>query len=86
MTAQQIEKAITEWVTENFGESEADDPSWNIMLLADHLQKKLFPFDPTLSDEAFNTLNRLRNVTFLEDDLDIENACREVANHLEGQR
>lgn len=32
-------EAIYEWVAENFGESEADDPSWNIEALADHLSK-----------------------------------------------
>jgi len=30
---------IYEWVTDNFGQSEADDPSWNIKALADHLSK-----------------------------------------------
>lgn len=32
-------EAIHEWVAENFGQSEADDPSWNIEALADHLSK-----------------------------------------------
>lgn len=32
-------EAIYEWVAENFGQSEADDPSWNIEALADHLSK-----------------------------------------------
>lgn len=30
-------EAIYEWVAENFGESEANDPSWDIKALADHL-------------------------------------------------
>lgn len=32
-------EAIYEWVAENFGQSEADDPSWSIEALADHLSK-----------------------------------------------
>lgn len=82
MTAPNIENVIYKWVSDNFGESEADDPSWNIMRLAQYLNEQLFP-DQELSDEAFNTLNILRNATWLHNDLDIENACREVANHLE---
>lgn len=30
-------EAIYEWVADNFGQSEADDPSWDIKALADHL-------------------------------------------------
>lgn len=30
---------IYNWVADNFGESEANDPSWNIEALADHLSK-----------------------------------------------
>ncbi len=40
-----IEKRIYEWVKENFGESEADDPSWNIEALADELSKADFIHD-----------------------------------------
>lgn len=36
-----IEKIIYNWVKENFGESEADDPSWNIQLLAKEIESKL---------------------------------------------
>lgn len=32
-------EAIYEWVADNFGESEADNPSWSIEALADHLSK-----------------------------------------------
>lgn len=32
-------KTIYEWVKQNFGESEADDPSWSIEALADELSK-----------------------------------------------
>ena len=30
---------IYKWVADNFGQSEADDPSWNIKALADHLNR-----------------------------------------------
>lgn len=30
---------IYKWVADNFGQSEADDPSWSIEALADHLSK-----------------------------------------------
>ena len=36
-----IKKIIYNWVKENFGESEADDPSWNIELLAGEIESKL---------------------------------------------
>lgn len=32
-------EAIYEWVAENFGESEAEDPSWSIEALAKHLSE-----------------------------------------------
>lgn len=34
-----IEKIIYEWVKKNFGESEANDPSWSIVELAKELEK-----------------------------------------------
>lgn len=34
-------KIIYNWVTANFGQSEADDPSWSIEALAEHLSKEL---------------------------------------------
>lgn len=33
-----FEKIIKDWVGKNFGESEAEDPSWNIEALAEHLR------------------------------------------------
>ena len=35
----QFEKIIYNWVKQNFGESEADDPSWSIEALAEELNK-----------------------------------------------
>ena len=34
------EAVIYDWVVDHFGTSEAEDPSWNIHLLAEHLNKK----------------------------------------------
>lgn len=36
-----MNKIIYEWVKENYGESEADNPSWDIEALAKHIQSKL---------------------------------------------
>ena len=36
---EQFEKLIYNWVKQNFGESEADDPSWSIEALAEELAK-----------------------------------------------
>lgn len=41
---------IYKWVADNFGQSEADDPSWSIEALADHLSK---------SDISPNELNAM---------------------------
>ena len=36
-----MKKIIYEWVKENSGESEADNPSWDIEVLAKHIESKL---------------------------------------------
>ena len=36
---EQIAKIIYNWVAKNFGESEAEDPSWSIEALAEELNK-----------------------------------------------
>lgn len=35
-----IDKIIYEWVKENYGESEANNPSWSIVELANHIANK----------------------------------------------
>lgn len=35
-----IKEIITDWVRDNFGDSEVEDPSWNIDLLAEHIKTK----------------------------------------------
>ena len=47
-----IKKIITDWVRENFGESEVNDPSWNIDLLAKHIETQL----KKQTDERYNSL------------------------------
>lgn len=34
------EAIIYDWVVDHFGESEAEDPSWNIHLLAQHIDEQ----------------------------------------------
>ena len=36
-----IKNMIAEWVRENYGQSELDEPSWDIELLAKHIENKL---------------------------------------------
>ena len=36
-----MKEIIYNWVADNYGESEANDPSWNIDLLAEHIESKL---------------------------------------------
>ena len=43
--AKLLEKNIHEWVKNNFGQSEADDPSWNIEELAKNLAHSLLIYD-----------------------------------------
>lgn len=38
-----IKKLLYDWVVDNFGESEADDPSYNLDLLAIYLSENLEP-------------------------------------------
>jgi hypothetical protein len=40
-----LHKAIYEWVKENFGQSEADEPSWNIEALAKALSHGILKYD-----------------------------------------
>ena len=39
----EIESAIYEWVKTNFGESEAEDPSWSIKAMARDLAQSMMP-------------------------------------------
>jgi hypothetical protein len=41
MEQKYIKGVITKWVADNFGQSEAEDPSWSIEALAEHLATEL---------------------------------------------
>ncbi len=36
-----IKNIISKWVLDNYGESELNEPSWNIDLLAEHIESQL---------------------------------------------
>lgn len=42
MIANKFEKWIYKWVADNYGASEADDPSWNIRALAEELNEHIY--------------------------------------------
>lgn len=61
-------EAIYEWVAENFGQSEADNPSWSIEALADHLSKS--DIDPDeLNANTKNTVYDQLREHYLEEDI-----------------
>lgn len=37
MNKYEVQQVIQKWVADNFGDSEAEDPSWNIEALAEHV-------------------------------------------------
>lgn len=45
MNQKQLHHIIYSYVSENFGESEAQDPSWNIYDLADHIAKQFGTYE-----------------------------------------
>lgn len=61
--------AIYEWVADNFGQSEADDPSWNIEALADHLSKSDINPDELNANTKWLVYDKLREWN-LEQDID----------------
>ena len=62
-------EAIYEWVKDNFGQSEADDPSWNIEALADHLSKTNIKPDELNTNTKWFVYDKLREWN-LEQDID----------------
>ena len=62
-------EAIYEWVAENFGQSEADDPSWSIEALADHLSKTDINPDELNANTKWLAYDKLREWN-LEQDLE----------------
>lgn len=60
---------IYSWVKDNFGESEADDPSWNIEALADHLRQSDIEPDE-LNAMTKNNVYYAMQEHFLEEDIE----------------
>jgi len=60
---------IYKWVADNFGQSEADDPSWNIKELADHLSKSDINPDELNASTKWLVYDKLREWN-LEQDID----------------
>ena len=59
---------IYKWVADNFGQSEADNPSWNIEALADHLSKSDINPDELNAYTKTNVYSELRD-HYLEEDI-----------------
>lgn len=62
-------EAIYEWVAENFGQSEADDPSWSIEALADHLSKTDIKPDELNAYTKINVYSAL-DQSYVEEDVE----------------
>lgn len=60
-------EAIYEWVADNFGQSEADDPSWNIEALADHLSKTDIKPDELNANTKWLVYDELREWSLEQD-------------------
>jgi len=60
-------EAIYEWVADNFGRSEAEDPSWNIEALADHLSKTDIKPDELNANTKWLVYDKLREWNLEQD-------------------
>lgn len=60
-------EAIYEWVADNFGQSEADDPSWSIEALADHLSKTDIKPDELNANTKWLAYDKLREWNLEQD-------------------
>lgn len=65
---------IYEWVKENFGQSEADDPSWSIEALAKHLSESDIDPDELNAYTKNNVYSKVEQ-SYLEED--VENYARD---------
>ena len=59
--------AIYEWVAKSFGQSEADDPSWDIKALADHLSKSNIDPDELNANTKWLVYDKLREWNLEQD-------------------
>lgn len=62
-------EAIHGWVAENYGQSEAADPSWSIEALADHLSKTDIKPDELNANTKWLAYSELKE-HFLEEDIE----------------
>ena len=60
-------ETIYEWVAENYGQSEADDPSWNIEALADRLSNTDIKPDELNSNTKWLAYDKLREWNLEQD-------------------
>lgn len=58
---------IYKWVADNFGQSEADDPSWNIEALADHISKSDIDPDELSANTKWRAFDELREFNLEQD-------------------
>lgn len=58
---------IYNWVADNFGESEANDPSWNIEALADHISKLDIDPDELNANTKWRAFDELREFNLEQD-------------------
>lgn len=52
-----IKSIITDWVRDNFGDSEVEDPSWNIDLLAEYVKEKI-------KEECYKCLDKIQEICY----------------------
>lgn len=60
---------IYKWVADNFGQSEADDPSWSIEALADHLSKSDIDPDELNANTQWLVYDKMKE-HFLDEDIE----------------
>lgn len=58
---------IYKWVADNFGQSEADDPSWSIEALADHLSKSDINPDELNANTKWLAFDKVREFNLEQD-------------------
>lgn len=71
---QYLYDTIYEWVKKNFGESEADDPSWSIEALATHLSDYKMPLyhimEQQFAQEDVADVAEMQGIKLTDDQLD----------------
>ena len=61
---EELKKYIYEWVKKNFGESEADDPSWSIEALAKDLAEEFWKLK-----EEYDLINIMDDVKYVAEEM-----------------